>query len=87
MKHLEEYELSMKESTDSSQNAATSDAEDKSQLYRRPSCVGTSVSQACPLNFSPVCGSDGNTYANECSLCVHRLEKNADILIVRDGPC
>ncbi|KAF1385152.1 hypothetical protein PFLUV_G00127710 [Perca fluviatilis] len=63
------------------------DAEDKSRLYRRPSCVGTSVSQACPLNFSPVCGSDGATYANECSLCVHRLEKNADILIVRDGPC
>ncbi|XP_039669447.1 probable pancreatic secretory proteinase inhibitor isoform X2 [Perca fluviatilis] len=25
------------------------DAEDKSRLYRRPSCVGTSVSQACPL--------------------------------------
>ncbi|MEQ2222308.1 hypothetical protein ILYODFUR_024852 [Ilyodon furcidens] len=63
------------------------DAEDKSRLYRRPSCVGMSVTQACPLNYSPVCGSDGITYPNECSLCVHQLEKNADILIVKDGPC
>ncbi|XP_015228748.1 PREDICTED: probable pancreatic secretory proteinase inhibitor [Cyprinodon variegatus] len=62
-------------------------AEDKSRLYRRPSCVGMSVTQACPLNYSPVCGSDGVTYPNECSLCVHRLEKNADIMIVVDGPC
>ncbi|XP_053180113.1 probable pancreatic secretory proteinase inhibitor [Scomber japonicus] len=49
------------------------DAEDKTRLYRRPSCVGMSVSQACPLNYSPVCGSDGVTYPNECSLCVQRL--------------
>ncbi|KAM7000281.1 putative pancreatic secretory proteinase inhibitor [Tautogolabrus adspersus] len=63
------------------------DAEDKSRDYRRPSCVGMSVAQACPLNYSPVCGSDGVTYPNECSLCVHRLERNADILIVAEGPC
>uniref|UniRef100_A0A4W6BRN7 Kazal-like domain-containing protein n=1 Tax=Lates calcarifer TaxID=8187 RepID=A0A4W6BRN7_LATCA len=46
-----------------------SDAQDQSRLYRRPSCVGMSVTQACPLNYSPVCGSDGITYPNECSLC------------------
>ncbi|XP_047210429.1 insulin-like growth factor-binding protein 7 isoform X3 [Girardinichthys multiradiatus] len=66
---------------------AKADAVDKSRLYKRPSCVGMSVTQACPLNYSPVCGSDGITYPNECSLCVHQLEKNADILIVKDGPC
>ncbi|XP_068182146.1 probable pancreatic secretory proteinase inhibitor [Antennarius striatus] len=58
-----------------------------SSLYRRPSCVGTSVTQACPLNYSPVCGSDGLTYANECALCVQRLEKNTDILITKEGLC
>ncbi|XP_034545833.1 probable pancreatic secretory proteinase inhibitor [Notolabrus celidotus] len=63
------------------------DAEDKSRLYRQPSCVGLSLAQACPLNYSPVCGSDGVTYPNECSLCVHRLEKNVDIMIVAEGPC
>ncbi|KAF3694302.1 putative pancreatic secretory proteinase inhibitor PSTI type [Channa argus] len=63
------------------------DAEDKSRHYRMPSCVGMRVNQACPLNYSPVCGSNGVTYPNECSLCVYRLEKNADILIVKDGSC
>nr|XP_057920118.1 probable pancreatic secretory proteinase inhibitor [Doryrhamphus excisus] len=62
-------------------------AEDKSSISRRPSCSGTSVTRACPLNYSPVCGSDGATYPNECSLCVHKLEKNLDIVIVKDGPC
>ncbi|XP_029918497.1 probable pancreatic secretory proteinase inhibitor [Myripristis murdjan] len=63
------------------------DAEDKSRLYRRPSCSDMSVTEACPLNFSPVCGSNGVTYANECALCVHRLQTNADILIVKEGSC
>ncbi|XP_041653706.1 probable pancreatic secretory proteinase inhibitor [Cheilinus undulatus] len=63
------------------------DADDRSRLYRKPSCGGASVAEACPLNYSPVCGSDGVTYPNECSLCVHRLEKNADIMVVADGPC
>ncbi|KAL7395518.1 hypothetical protein ABVT39_018472 [Epinephelus coioides] len=63
------------------------DAEDKSRLYRRPSCEGMTANMACPLNYSPVCGSNGITYSNECSLCVFRLEKNADILIVAEGPC
>ncbi|XP_016130248.1 probable pancreatic secretory proteinase inhibitor [Sinocyclocheilus grahami] len=62
-------------------------AEDKSRLYRRPACGGLSVNQACPLNYSPVCGNDGITYVNECTLCVQRMHTNADILIVRDGRC
>ncbi|KAM4621666.1 putative pancreatic secretory proteinase inhibitor [Polymixia lowei] len=65
----------------------SAEAEDKSRLYRRPSCSDMSVTQACPLNYSPVCGSDGVTYPNECALCVHRLERNADILIMKDGRC
>ncbi|CAB1325488.1 unnamed protein product [Coregonus sp. 'balchen'] len=66
---------------------SAADAEDRSRLYRRPSCGDMSLTQACPLNYSPVCGNNGNTYPNECSLCVHRLETNADILIVKDGSC
>ncbi|XP_061690776.1 probable pancreatic secretory proteinase inhibitor isoform X1 [Syngnathoides biaculeatus] len=52
-----------------------------------PECSGTTLTRACPLNYSPVCGSDGVTYSNECALCVRRLEKKSDIVIVKDGPC
>lgn len=37
----------------------------------QPSCPDMEIA-ACPMNFAPVCGSDGNTYANECGLCVKR---------------
>uniref|UniRef100_A0A667YNE4 Kazal-like domain-containing protein n=1 Tax=Myripristis murdjan TaxID=586833 RepID=A0A667YNE4_9TELE len=57
------------------------------QACAEPSCSDMSVTEACPLNFSPVCGSNGVTYANECALCVHRLQTNADILIVKEGSC
>uniref|UniRef100_A0A3P9I822 Kazal-like domain-containing protein n=1 Tax=Oryzias latipes TaxID=8090 RepID=A0A3P9I822_ORYLA len=33
-------------------------------LFSSPSCPQTQIA-ACPMNFAPVCGSDGNTYANE----------------------
>ncbi|XP_052005288.1 probable pancreatic secretory proteinase inhibitor [Xyrauchen texanus] len=62
-------------------------AEDKSRLCRRPACGGLSVDQACPLNYSPVCGNDGISYVNECALCVEIMHTNADILIVKEGCC
>ncbi|XP_039669449.1 probable pancreatic secretory proteinase inhibitor isoform X4 [Perca fluviatilis] len=56
------------------------DAEDKSRLYRRPSCVGTSVSQAWPLTclslYLSVCLS---LYLSVCSppvwgpMCLRRV--------------
>ncbi|KAM6939532.1 serine peptidase inhibitor, Kazal type 4 [Xenentodon cancila] len=64
----------------------TADAVDESGSMRKPSCSNMEI-VACPLNYSPVCGSDGNTYANECVLCVERQTSKMDILIVKEESC
>ncbi|XP_068448708.1 serine peptidase inhibitor, Kazal type 4 [Clinocottus analis] len=62
------------------------DPEENSGLLK-PSCPDTAEILACPLNLAPVCGSDGNTYANECALCAQRQITRVDILIAKEEGC
>ncbi|NWR91516.1 ICHY inhibitor, partial [Furnarius figulus] len=53
----------------------------------KPVCEDMVDLQACPLLYLPICGTDGNTYANECQLCVEKMKTRQDIRILKDGEC
>ncbi|NWH98587.1 ICHY inhibitor, partial [Tichodroma muraria] len=53
----------------------------------QPVCEDLVYLQACPLLYLPICGTDGNTYANECQLCVEKMKTRQDIRILKDGEC
>ena len=41
----------------------------------------------CPLHWAPVCGSDGDTYGNECELTSKACLSKSDVIVDHVGEC
>lgn len=50
----------------------------------KATCV---CSQLCPLILRPVCGSDGKTYPNSCTLEVEACISGKDLTVISEGEC
>ncbi|RMB96654.1 hypothetical protein DUI87_26719 [Hirundo rustica rustica] len=64
---------------------------DLAVAQRRASCSaymlsGKTMNMVCPRNYDPVCGTNGRTYPNECSLCKDVL-RNRALDKKHDGRC
>ncbi|XP_032772580.1 serine protease inhibitor Kazal-type 2 [Rattus rattus] len=58
----------------------------KRSQFRTPDCHRFDY-PVCSKHLSPVCGTDMNTYGNECTLCMKIREDGSHINIIKDEPC
>ena len=49
-----------------------------------PTCQ---CNEICTADYTPVCGSDGKTYPNECGLEVEACKTGKNLTVVKQGEC
>uniref|UniRef100_A0A8C5S8E6 Kazal-like domain-containing protein n=1 Tax=Laticauda laticaudata TaxID=8630 RepID=A0A8C5S8E6_LATLA len=52
-----------------------------------PSIWATCLSEKCNSDYVPVCGSNGDTYQNECYLRQAACKQQSEILVASEGSC
>ncbi|XP_051790206.1 trypsin inhibitor ClTI-1-like [Erpetoichthys calabaricus] len=52
----------------------------------KPECSSYPL-PACPRMYIPVCGTDGETYGNECELCVDNMRRKDQVYILNYDEC
>ncbi|RLN93248.1 hypothetical protein BBJ28_00017017 [Nothophytophthora sp. Chile5] len=68
-------------------DGACPDSSKSSGEASAPDAGSAACSDACPEIYSPVCGSNGVTYSNECFLGIAQCTSQSEITQVSDGEC